>query len=148
MGVKRCAYGECRSDSRYQHKDYMKDVLFIRFPKPKTQNEKCDKWIKACSRADDFGRHRITQDTYVCSLHFVGGNGPSDSHPDPVPAAARSVEKKARPPPKDWSVIENAKKRRKILEPLYGSSGLPLVPGHVAYSLGKGNENIFAIIRR
>ncbi|XP_070544938.1 uncharacterized protein [Ptychodera flava] len=121
MGVKRCAYPLCRSDSRYQHREYMTGVSFVRFPKPVTQPEKCDRWIRACCRADDFGRHRITQDTYVCSRHFVGGNGPTEDYPDPIPATARGPEvrifeqRKVRPPPRDRTspAIE---KRRKIVK--------------------------------
>ena len=27
----------------------------------------------------------VTKDTYICSVHFVGGNGPTDDYPDPIP---------------------------------------------------------------
>ena len=29
-----------------------------------------------------------TKDSYVCSLHFVGGNGPTEEDPDPISAVA------------------------------------------------------------
>ena len=29
-----------------------------------------------------------TKDSYICSLHFVGGNGPTKENPDPVSAVA------------------------------------------------------------
>ena len=32
MVNKHCAYGECRSDSRYIHKSFMQGVFFIKFP--------------------------------------------------------------------------------------------------------------------
>lgn len=28
------------------------------------------------------------KDSYVCSLHFVGGNGPTEEDPDPISAVA------------------------------------------------------------
>ena len=28
------------------------------------------------------------KDSYVCSLHFVGGNGPKEVDPDPISAVA------------------------------------------------------------
>ncbi|XP_077994995.1 uncharacterized protein LOC144448593 [Glandiceps talaboti] len=109
MVVKRCAYGECKSDSRYFNRDYMHGVNFVRFPKPKTQLEKCQRWIKACSRGDNFGIHSIKPYTYICSLHFVGGKGPTDDHPDPIPATARGVELR---------IFENKKKRQSLRERL------------------------------
>ncbi|XP_046550799.1 uncharacterized protein LOC124260515 isoform X1 [Haliotis rubra] len=117
MGVKRCAYGTCNSDSRFYHKPHMADVFFITFPKPTSKPEMCDRWIRACSRGDDFGRHKITQDTYVCSKHFVDGHGPTGEHPDPIPATARGVElrifntKKSRPPPKGRVSLSPEKKK-------------------------------------
>ena len=29
-----------------------------------------------------------TKDSYICSLHFVGGNGPTLEDPDPISAVA------------------------------------------------------------
>ena len=29
-----------------------------------------------------------TKDSYICSIHFVGGNGPTNQYPDPIPAVA------------------------------------------------------------
>ncbi|XP_077861701.1 uncharacterized protein LOC144342472 [Saccoglossus kowalevskii] len=103
--------------------------------KPKRQPEKCDRWISACSRGDDFGRHRIKQDTYVCSLHFVGGNGPTEEHPDPIPATAREVElrmfvtRKKRPPPKDRTVtVTGNKPKRPKVQQLVTDKNTPIVP--------------------
>ncbi|XP_077981440.1 uncharacterized protein LOC144436508 [Glandiceps talaboti] len=130
MGVERCAYGTCRSDSRFAARDYMEGVFFVRFPKPKTQPEKCERWVRACSRGDNFGVHRVKQDTYICSHHFVDGNGPTLAHPDPIPATARGIEirifeeKKLRPPPKcrppqtlegNANEIDKASKRNRVM---------------------------------
>ena len=51
------------------------------FPGAVSQNERRQKWIKACHRADPFV---CTKDSYICSLHFVGGNGPTEEDPDPI----------------------------------------------------------------
>ncbi|CAC5401350.1 unnamed protein product [Mytilus coruscus] len=92
-GVKHCCYGTCNSDTRYRHRDDMKDVFFIPFPKPITQREKCERWIKACGRLkEDFNVDKIKRYTYMCSKHFVGGKGPTDIHPDPMPALLHNDE--------------------------------------------------------
>ena len=101
MGI-HCCYGTCTSDSRYNHREYMKGVRFIRFPKPynqgkmrkhdpvreKEQNERCKRWIHACGRPTSgpnaFTIKNITRETYICTKHFVGGNGPTEEHPDPA----------------------------------------------------------------
>ena len=54
-------------------------------PKPKTNEFKCKRWISACGR-EDFTVDRIKKWTYICSKHFVGGKGPTEEHPDPIPA--------------------------------------------------------------
>ena len=82
---KRCAYGLCKSDSRYSHKDHMKGVFFIPFVKPLRHRAKCERWINACNRVN-FSVDNINRNTYVCSLHFIGGKGPTKEHPDPIPA--------------------------------------------------------------
>ena len=59
MGVQKCAHGKCNSDSRYKHKENMKDVKFFTFPFPDLNNDldhntmKCRDWIKACGRPAD-----------------------------------------------------------------------------------------------
>ena len=83
----------------------MKGVYFIPFPKPPKDrikkkdpkkaaemSEKCRKWIHACGRPkDDFNESRITRNTYICSKHFVGENGPTDENPNPIPATKVSA---------------------------------------------------------
>ncbi|XP_046879251.1 LOW QUALITY PROTEIN: ATP-binding cassette sub-family C member 9-like [Hypomesus transpacificus] len=45
--VKRCAYGTCRSDSRYPN-SLEGGVVFFPFAEPKTQEGRCRQWIKPC----------------------------------------------------------------------------------------------------
>ena len=80
----------------------MQGVFFIPFPKPKTQLEKCRKWISLCGRPHkDFNIDTISGYVYICSKHFVGGAGPTDLYPDPIPAiqvgsSSPSVARKVR----------------------------------------------------
>ena len=57
-------------------------INFHPFPSDKKLKEHGELWIHSCSRADDF---KCTKDSYICSLHFVGENGPTDIDPNPVP---------------------------------------------------------------
>jgi hypothetical protein len=71
----------------------MDGVFFIPFPKPLTQMQKCEKWIKACGRpAEDLNVQKIKRSTYICSKHFVGGRGPTPDNPDPIPALLHTDE--------------------------------------------------------
>jgi hypothetical protein len=85
VATKHCAYGICKNDSRYHWRENMKNVFFIPFPKPKTQLRKCTIWAAACKR-EKFGPKNVKKGTYICSKHFVGGSGPTEDHPDPIPA--------------------------------------------------------------
>jgi len=69
----------------------MKGVNFIPFPKPKKSEEKCKRWIAACGR-ENFTVDNVKKWTYICSKHFVGGNGPTEEHPDPIPATYTPVQ--------------------------------------------------------
>lgn len=80
-----CSYGLCNSDSRYKDRYYMQGVFWIPFPKPKSKLRKCEKWVYACGRGN-FGVENVKPWTYICSKHFVGGHGPTEENPDPVPA--------------------------------------------------------------
>ena len=66
MVVKRCSWGKCNSDSRCP--DRYPGVKFIPFVKPKTQLEKCLRWIKACGRPhNQLNVEKIHDWTYICS---------------------------------------------------------------------------------
>lgn len=100
-----CCYGICKSDSR--SKMFRESLYyFIRFPKPctKYRNElidprdkqshikncaqcsKCKLWVQRCRRADERFQciDDVKKDTYICSLHFQGRSGPSETFPDPI----------------------------------------------------------------
>ena len=62
-----------------------KIINFRPFPSEKKFKERRELWIRYCSRADEF---KCTKDSYICSLHFVGENRPTDKDPNPVPATA------------------------------------------------------------
>ncbi len=103
MVVKHCCFGNCNSDSQYQHRLSMRGVFFIFFPKPNKNREKCLRWINACNRKY-FTLKNITKDVYTCSKHFVGDRGPTTEHPHPIPGMAtsydvRQLSKQKRKPP-------------------------------------------------
>ena len=60
----------------------MKGVFWIPFPKPKRNFER---WIRASGR-ELFTVEKVSRWTYICFKHFVGGQGPTEQHPDPIPA--------------------------------------------------------------
>jgi len=92
-GNKHCCYGTCNTDTRYRDREDMDGVFFIPFPKPITRMETCEKWIKACGRTnEDFNINSIKRSTYLCSKHFVGGKGPTEKNPDPIPALLHTDE--------------------------------------------------------
>ena len=94
ISTKHCCWGECRTDSRYREKcpKSLKEVeksgrnVFIPFPKPSQDIEKCRRWIVAWSR-QFFTGNNITRNTYICALHsWLGEKGPTEEFPDPLKA--------------------------------------------------------------
>ncbi|XP_046588329.1 uncharacterized protein LOC124293084 isoform X3 [Neodiprion lecontei] len=102
--TKRCCYGVCKSDTRY-NSFKGNTYYFINFPKPcleyrkkiiKSSSKlhikacakcaKCELWVKKCGRSDRGFRSidDVTKDTYICSLHFHGESGPTEKNPDPL----------------------------------------------------------------
>ncbi|KAI4892062.1 hypothetical protein NFI96_022369 [Prochilodus magdalenae] len=82
--VKRCVWGNCKSDTRYP--DRVVGVVFYPFPKPKTNLQKCQLWIRLCGRPQQrLNTNTISKNTYVCSKHFING-APTDEFPDPLDA--------------------------------------------------------------
>ena len=61
------------------------------FPKPHIDRDKCERWIRACRR-EGFGTDKVTKHTYICSLHFIGGSGPTVEHPYPIDATASPAQ--------------------------------------------------------
>ena len=131
--TKHCCYDLCKSDSRYP-KAFPEGTEFIHFPKPRKITDSMTEWQKkqesaktdkakqglhAYGRKGQFDRvEQITKDTYICSVHFVGGKGPTDDNPDPYPArlseteiAKRSVKRKA-PKDRETIAVRKAKPKR------------------------------------
>ena len=86
--TKRCAWGTCKNDSRYPSRMVRNNngdpVTFFHFPGEKRHPKRRKQWILAC-RGDNFV---CSKDSYICSLHFVGENGPSKDNSDPISATA------------------------------------------------------------
>ncbi|XP_066534477.1 uncharacterized protein si:dkey-20i10.7 isoform X2 [Hoplias malabaricus] len=113
--VKRCAWGDCKSDTRYPNR--VEGVVFYPFPKPKTNFQKCEQWIRLCGRPQHrLNIHTISKNTYVCSKHFVNG-GPSDEYPDPLDALDETNSPKiCRQPPKKIQRCEEIVSRNESVE--------------------------------
>ncbi|XP_052707529.1 uncharacterized protein LOC128182817 [Crassostrea angulata] len=100
--VKHCCWGTCRSDSRYAEGEHMEGVSWFPFPKPITQLEKCQRWVKLCGRKN-FTVANVNKSTYICSKHFLSGR-PTEEHPDPIPAAGTSLD-----------ILRAQKRKRRVL---------------------------------
>ncbi|WAQ96029.1 hypothetical protein MAR_028719 [Mya arenaria] len=117
--VKRCAWGLCKSDSRYPER-LGEGVEFLPFPKPKRNLNKCLRWIMACGRPQDQLNPEYVNGNYhlyVCTKHFPEGK-PTEKFPDPLPAIATGFVKIApkRPPPKQRNATPPVPKaKRKVL---------------------------------
>ena len=48
-----CAWGKCRSDSRYSHKPHMKEVKIFPVSEPWMNLDRCRSWLKACTRPNE-----------------------------------------------------------------------------------------------
>ncbi|XP_023200442.1 nucleolar protein 58-like [Xiphophorus maculatus] len=100
--VLHCQWGICTGDVRYP--DRICGSKIHRFPKPEAE---CLAWIKACGRPhEQLNLCRINKNKGVCAGHFVGGNGPTASHPYPAQADRIRV-RKARPTRKRASESES-----------------------------------------
>ena len=93
--TKHCSWGLWKSDSRYPESmqvGKIKDGM-TEWEKNKQNEftEKAKEWVHASGRKD-FTIDKITKDTYICSLHFVGGNGPTEEDPDPINASLLECE--------------------------------------------------------
>lgn len=86
MPTKHCAFANCTSDTRRPQIG----VTFIPFVKPGVNKERCLRWIHA-TRRTDLTLEQINIYRYVCSKHFIGGQGPTPENPDPVAATASKV---------------------------------------------------------
>ncbi|KAL4217099.1 hypothetical protein ACF0H5_023554 [Mactra antiquata] len=117
--VKRCAYGVCNTDSRYSDR-ITNGIYFVPFPKPKTNIEKCKRWLRLCGRPQDqlnltiLADHSKAKHIYVCSKHFIDGK-PTLENPDPEPASRYDTVTPVRPPPKPRPISEPPRKKVRIV---------------------------------
>ena len=51
----------------------------------KEKTLKCQRWVIACGRKG-FTTNNVKKDTYICSIHFEGGKGPTMKYPNPIKA--------------------------------------------------------------
>lgn len=85
--VKRCSYGDCKTDERYPER--VINIKFYPFPKPCRNLQKCLKWLRLCGgpnrqlNMDKLRIHSKAKHIYVCSKHFVDGR-PTPATPDPL----------------------------------------------------------------
>lgn len=99
--VKNCSHGLCKNDSRKPNSKTMSNrygdkVFFVHFPGKKRNAAKAKTWIHACRRPkDQLNLSKLSYHHFICSLHFVGENGPTADNPDPV-AATMSKEQRHR----------------------------------------------------
>ena len=136
-GTKHCCWGKCNSDSRYPER-LPEGTYFIRFPKPgkitetmtdwekeqaRLKTEKAKRWQYLCGRSDFQTIEKITKDTYICSIHFVGGKGPTSDNDEPILAtltpeeSLKRQQRKRKPPTPRGGADEmsKTKKQRKRL---------------------------------
>ncbi|XP_072016272.1 uncharacterized protein [Amphiura filiformis] len=129
--VKYCCHGFCRSNNRnVESREDMQGVAFISFPKPKNNMDKCARWILACGR-EDITLDRVKSNTYVCSKHFVGRNGPTDIFPDPLPVCEEDFAAE---------MASKRKSRKHVCRPLelanklFGQYGEQILMGKISCS--------------
>ncbi|XP_056001623.1 uncharacterized protein LOC125656555 [Ostrea edulis] len=92
--VKICEWGTCNSDTRYSER--VENIRFVPFPKPKSNFDKCLRWVKACGRPHtQLNPQKVTRHTYVCSKHFVGDK---ESQQNEESAAPESADQTIRSP--------------------------------------------------
>ena len=66
---------------------YGKPVHFIHFPGKKRQKASAMRWIHACKRpAYQLSLETLTYHHFICSLHWIGEDGPTSENPFPLPA--------------------------------------------------------------
>ena len=83
----------------------------------KLKTEKAKRWQFLCGRKDFQKLEQIKRDTYICSLHFIGGKSPTDPEAEPVLATLtpdetqrRQVRKRKVPTPRLERVKKSARK--------------------------------------
>ena len=157
--TKHCCWGACNTDSRFLDKN-PNGTFFIRFPKPgklkdsmtdwekqqiKQATEKCMRWVHCCGRKN-FTINNITKDTYICSLHFVGNNGPTEESPDPLLATlteseiAKKTHKRKLPRERDFSIKKKKRKQKNTKNVACNSDSLEI--NNIVDDTGFTEENL------
>ena len=93
----------------------MQGVTWIPFPKPHKDIDKCKRWVRACGRMN-FTHENVKKWTYLCSKHFVNQMGPTEEHPDPIPASFTPLQV--------LILFESKKKSYKLVRPFTYSTKL------------------------
>ena len=70
---------------QHLQKDDAMSVSLYSFPSLKKSRERREIWIRACCQGDGFV---CQKDSYICGFHIMGGNGPTEEYPDPIPTTA------------------------------------------------------------
>ena len=105
-----CQWGTCTTNSARMNKSPV-GTKWIPFPKPgrirpgmtelnkreiKKKREKSLRWLYLCGRKDFCKIEDITNNTYICSLHFDTLAGPTDECPEPYLATLSDKEQETR----------------------------------------------------
>ena len=74
--VKHCCYGVCKSDNRkiLLGDPSMEGVIFLPFPKPDTQMEKCLRWISLCGRPKKRSTYQKATKAHTFIVRSTGGH--------------------------------------------------------------------------
>ncbi|RUS71359.1 hypothetical protein EGW08_020878, partial [Elysia chlorotica] len=125
--VYHCSFALCKNDSRHKHQPHMMGVRFHFFPHPVRNRDKCLRWVSACQRPK-FTIEKVTRTMVVCSKHFIGGNGPTEDFPDPLPdniigfgtlspfqMKTRSAVKKSQMPQLDFEIPSSSEQQTSLL---------------------------------
>ncbi|GFN88746.1 Zinc finger protein 271 [Plakobranchus ocellatus] len=89
--VYHCSFALCKNDSRHKDQPHMEGITFHFFPNATRKPEQCARWVAACQRPQ-FTLEKVTRTMVVCSKHFIGGKGPTEEYPDPMPDHIISFE--------------------------------------------------------
>ena len=97
-----CKWGTCKNSKDKRLLGYNADpkIQYHPFPNPQTDIDKCNTWIKACSRPHDVlnvdkviadcKKGKASRSFFICSDHFVGGK-PTADYPHPYSADPLSL---------------------------------------------------------
>lgn len=79
--MKFCVYKKCKNNTKAKNQQL---IRFYPVPKPTNDIERCARWVKSINR-ENFTCQSVKKHHFVCSVHFLGGDGPTQNNPDPLP---------------------------------------------------------------